>query len=524
MDYRTFRTKKKIRFHLLILAALRLSAACMKFDFPSRYPAPTEREASVRFVPYETLYINVPEGYKSVIYIGSTKVATCYKSGNIILPKSIGTKAELPYEVINVAVDSESRILSENTLEMVVAYEDTKNGDHDYNDLVFQAHLDILNGTDGSSTIKMEITPVAMGASIKLGLGCVLTGADGAVFADELISADCRSYLFNGDQGFINTMFSRKHYAPCTRTITPAVTGAVTDISWYLISNDQRLYASTSFQACLDSENMPQGLVLMNLRPDIFYKEEGGAKYYCGNDFWQYPMESVPISEVYPAFTQSFLDKGDFSCLAEPEGRFFDAIAADENGLLCEDCLYTAYKQSGDPSVPTVQGIQLWEGGPLWADRNVGAKNSLDPGLFFSWGNVDGHHLEDIGYGEGYYQFASAAYWNSTTGGALTEPYTSGDPQYDAARYISKTDPTKWIFIPGAGVVDEGTRKAFTGNNPSYAQGAGIGYCWLSSITQLGDPLNVTSGSVISAGPYNGNPSGYTRSVGMPIRAICDCE
>lgn len=33
---------------------------------------------------------------------------------------------------------------------------------------------------------------------------------------------------------------------------------------------------------------------------------------------------------------------------------------------------------------------QLWKNGPLWADRNLGAEEPEEPGLFFTWGSTTG--------------------------------------------------------------------------------------------------------------------------------------
>ena len=41
---------------------------------------------------------------------------------------------------------------------------------------------------------------------------------------------------------------------------------------------------------------------------------------------------------------------------------------------------------------PTAQiGVQLWAGGPYWANMNVGAINATDYGLFFAWGETTGY-------------------------------------------------------------------------------------------------------------------------------------
>ena len=39
----------------------------------------------------------------------------------------------------------------------------------------------------------------------------------------------------------------------------------------------------------------------------------------------------------------------------------------------------------------SVGKVQLWEGGPYWADRNIGAKKPEDFGLYFWWGDTTGH-------------------------------------------------------------------------------------------------------------------------------------
>ena len=42
---------------------------------------------------------------------------------------------------------------------------------------------------------------------------------------------------------------------------------------------------------------------------------------------------------------------------------------------------------------PPSKGIQLWEGGPYWADRNLGARWSSEYGLYFWWGDTIGRRL-----------------------------------------------------------------------------------------------------------------------------------
>ena len=44
-------------------------------------------------------------------------------------------------------------------------------------------------------------------------------------------------------------------------------------------------------------------------------------------------------------------------------------------------------------------GVQLWEGGPYWADRNVGASSPEDSGLYFWWGDTVGYRPSGTTFG-----------------------------------------------------------------------------------------------------------------------------
>ena len=39
--------------------------------------------------------------------------------------------------------------------------------------------------------------------------------------------------------------------------------------------------------------------------------------------------------------------------------------------------------------------VQLWEGGPYWADTNIGAENPWDYGYYFWWGDIVGYKHEN---------------------------------------------------------------------------------------------------------------------------------
>ncbi|MBQ7189484.1 MAG: hypothetical protein IJR99_08735 [Kiritimatiellae bacterium] len=81
-------------------------------------------------------------------------------------------------------------------------------------------------------------------------------------------------------------------------------------------------------------------------------------------------------------------------------------------------------------------GCQLWEGGPYWADRNVGASTPEDYGLYFWWGDTVGYHPSGNTFG---FSFGSAncPTYNKSVSTLQSEGWiTSGGvlaPAHDAA-------------------------------------------------------------------------------------------
>ena len=68
--------------------------------------------------------------------------------------------------------------------------------------------------------------------------------------------------------------------------------------------------------------------------------------------------------------------------------------------------------------------------GTIWADRNICAENPWDNGLYFSWGNVDGHTVDEDNFILNGYSFDKKTYHISSGG-----QYTGSelDTEHDAA-------------------------------------------------------------------------------------------
>lgn len=68
--------------------------------------------------------------------------------------------------------------------------------------------------------------------------------------------------------------------------------------------------------------------------------------------------------------------------------------------------------------------------GIKWADKNVGAENTWDNGVYFSWGNVDGHGVDENGNVTDGYSFDRDTY-PTTLGGQYID--SELDAEHDAA-------------------------------------------------------------------------------------------
>ena len=138
--------------------------------------------------------------------------------------------------------------------------------------------------------------------------------------------------------------------------------------------------------------------------------------------------------------------------------------------------------------------------GTLWATMNVGASKPTDGGLYFQWGDTIGYAANQVGTGSGKKKFYWTDYkfsiegsssnfskynetdnktvleleddaahvnmggdWHMPTPEQIQElidntdtGWTTSDDRVNGILFISKTDPSKSIFIPAAGVAWDG--------------------------------------------------------------------
>jgi len=119
-----------------------------------------------------------------------------------------------------------------------------------------------------------------------------------------------------------------------------------------------------------------------------------GVMYSKGEGVAQDKLESArwyrKAAEQGNAFAQYNLgvmyDNGDGVAQDKAEAVRWYRKAAEQGCAPAKKVLEKALERMNDNGK-----VQLWEGGPYWADRNIGASAPEDYGLYFWWGDTTGH-------------------------------------------------------------------------------------------------------------------------------------
>ena len=178
-----------------------------------------------------------------------------------------------------------------------LAFEDTKKGDQDYNDLIIYVNQE--NGWNGKGyKIKLKVTPISLGSTIPISFG--FDDYDGDEY---VIATDCRKELFKSDKGFINTVKNgniKSYKTIHTKTYQMKSTDwKYTKLNFWIKASGNKLYIATAshskeeidYNSMIGAHNKPYGLSIP--------------------DFFEYPAETKSIYNTYPDFDKWI--KGDLN-------------------------------------------------------------------------------------------------------------------------------------------------------------------------------------------------------------------
>lgn len=313
--------KKKLYVPMLAILTL-ISTGCEKT--PDLYQGDKSGE-DLMSNPMQELKIDVPTGKYAVVMFGGDTLAVCPESTTIMAPNTSvttvsgsSTTANMMPSLATRAAEASSNITIQyledngnNTIKQqqnvfeIMAFEDSKNGDYDYNDLVM--HVKIYSkGNDHY----LYFHPVALGATKTIGLGCVLKDNANNTW-NHLIFSDVRSQLYDGKEGFINTEAGKDLYKFSNIYVVKVsgLSGLIKSADWFIEVNGEKIYAVSSNYSYSDKKNKPYGLIFAKVN-SIAFKTIWSNE--CGYDWFDYPAEKVSIDEVYD-FTTTFFSKPSYT-------------------------------------------------------------------------------------------------------------------------------------------------------------------------------------------------------------------
>ena len=104
---------------------------------------------------------------------------------------------------------------------------------------------------------------------------------------------------------------------------------------------------------------------------------------------WTPNLNTGAVTRIYTVYGRTDLATGDWEPV-QPWHRFFKVAVALPTGADGEETAVSGEGFAPQPE-PELGGVQLWEGGPYWAECNVGASKPEEYGYYFWWGDTVGY-------------------------------------------------------------------------------------------------------------------------------------
>ena len=277
---------------ILLLAVTFTALSCVKNNVENN-----SSNLVARLTTTEEFTVPYISGKTTYVTLGIDTIAIVNQPGVVItVPKSTSaTKAES--DIVVTYKDGSDPNAGTWQMWQTIAFEDTKSGDYDYNDIVI--HTKYV--TKGNNWY-IGIHPIALGSVNNIQLGCRIYNGKNMIY-DNIVISDCRAELFDGREGFLNTKEEANFYSPLFKKV---ISGNYTTsdgallVIWYIVSSGNTLYSvNDKYGIMLDKNSRPYGLVITDTKRSF---SQNGVAGVVGRNWFAYPLESNNISSCYPTF------------------------------------------------------------------------------------------------------------------------------------------------------------------------------------------------------------------------------
>jgi hypothetical protein len=269
---------------LLLLALAIVGVSCVSGDFEN---AKLNLDNLSPFIEKKS---TIKEGLTTRIYADDKLICETNVPISYLLPK--GAIERIEY------VPSKKDVIygGWDTYQFTACFEDTRNGDNDYNDFVCFITRDkseIGGWPNWSVKITMYIQPVAYGAGTILQFGMTLPNGQ-----DTILTTNIQRDLFPGTVGFVNTTDVTNIYQ----------TSDVNHIIKFTYIQAGRSYETYRFHPFIINQYGEKLYVAINGNEgDVinYYSLVGANGYPLGiatSGIFEYPLEKINISTCYPDF------------------------------------------------------------------------------------------------------------------------------------------------------------------------------------------------------------------------------
>ncbi len=238
--------------------------------------------------PFTDYHLTTRPGYTTILTVGEDTLAVCAEPMSVSVPRAAlrnnllreSWSEDEIYEKVSYAAHWQ-----------YLMFEDTRNADYDYNDLVIHVRFRADKRFDKEIWDNViSIQPVAFGSISQIRVGVLYKDLTTGEMQERILVQDARTELFNGNTDFPINTDPTKTIKQVSDKLTPYFELTTTyplRLVWFIEARGQRFYAATSQLAdqsleALSSDGMPYGL-------SVTWKIN-------------YPIERCRIADAYPGF------------------------------------------------------------------------------------------------------------------------------------------------------------------------------------------------------------------------------